>query len=157
MAVEFNGTNVSGAVAIPNTGAWSTFQTVTINNVSLTGGQKIMRIVFNTGGVNYNYVNIASSTARLFSIEEDANILNTLEVYPNPAEDATYISGKSGVCSSVQIQVINTMGVEVIHKEVSCVNGQFEYSLDLANHPKGIYTIKASFGENTLIKKVVKN
>jgi Tol biopolymer transport system component len=40
--VEMNGTNVSGSIAVPNTGGWQTWQTVTVNTSSITSGQKVM-------------------------------------------------------------------------------------------------------------------
>ncbi|HEX8635610.1 MAG TPA: carbohydrate-binding protein [Pyrinomonadaceae bacterium] len=43
--VEFDGVDVTGPLTVPNTGSWSTFQTVTKTGVSLTSGQKVMRVV----------------------------------------------------------------------------------------------------------------
>ncbi|MBX9850643.1 MAG: carbohydrate-binding protein [Cytophagaceae bacterium] len=59
--LEMNGQNVSGAVAVPNTGGWQTWASVTVNNVSLTAGQKVMKIAMDTDGFNLNYVNITSA------------------------------------------------------------------------------------------------
>ncbi|MGA2139215.1 MAG: carbohydrate-binding protein [Verrucomicrobiia bacterium] len=61
--IEFNGTNVTGALTVPNTGDWQTWQTLTKSNVSLTAGQQVMRIVMDSGGVSnlvgdINYVRI---------------------------------------------------------------------------------------------------
>ncbi|HYC83621.1 MAG TPA: glycosyl hydrolase family 18 protein [Chryseosolibacter sp.] len=54
--VEMNGVNISGAVSVPNTGAWQNWQTVTVNTSSLTTGQKVMRIYMDTDGFNINKV-----------------------------------------------------------------------------------------------------
>jgi len=43
--VEFDGVDVTGPLTIPNTGSWSTFQTVTKTGVGLSSGQKVMRVV----------------------------------------------------------------------------------------------------------------
>ncbi len=59
--VEMNGTNI-GNISVPNTGGWQNWQTVTINNISMTAGQKVMRVYFDTDGINLNYVNFASGT-----------------------------------------------------------------------------------------------
>jgi hypothetical protein len=51
--VEFDGVNATGPLTVPNTGGWSTFQTVTKTGVSLTAGQKVMRVAIDaepTGG-----------------------------------------------------------------------------------------------------------
>ncbi len=50
--IQMDGVNVSGAITAPNTGNWQTWQTVTTANVSLTAGQKIMRLVFDAGDFN---------------------------------------------------------------------------------------------------------
>ena len=44
--VEFDGTDVTGPVELPNTGEWQVWQTVTKARVSLRKGQQAMRVVF---------------------------------------------------------------------------------------------------------------
>ena len=55
MHVELDGTNISGTVTIPNTAGWQTWTTVSVTTPSLTAGQHIVRIVFDTGGCNLNW------------------------------------------------------------------------------------------------------
>ncbi|MDF2457055.1 MAG: carbohydrate-binding protein [Cytophagaceae bacterium] len=55
--VEVDGVNISGAVNVPNTTAWQTWQTVSVTTTPLTTGQKIMRIVMDTDGFNLNFLN----------------------------------------------------------------------------------------------------
>jgi hypothetical protein len=43
--VEMDGVDVTGTMTFPNTGSWSTFQAVTKTGISLTSGQKVMRVV----------------------------------------------------------------------------------------------------------------
>jgi endonuclease/exonuclease/phosphatase family metal-dependent hydrolase len=47
--LEMNGTNVSGPVAIPDTGGWQNWQSVT-KTVTLAAGQQNARLVMDTGG-----------------------------------------------------------------------------------------------------------
>ena len=42
----------------PFTGGWQSWQTVTLNNLVLPAGQRALRIIFQTGGCNLNYVQI---------------------------------------------------------------------------------------------------
>lgn len=56
MRVEMDGANVTGTISIPNTGGWTTWQTVTVPGVNLTAGTQVMRIVFITDGYNFNYM-----------------------------------------------------------------------------------------------------
>jgi GH18 family chitinase len=60
--IELDGTNISGTIAVPNTGSWQGWQSVTVNTPTLSTGQKVMRIVAITGDFNINYVNFSTST-----------------------------------------------------------------------------------------------
>jgi hypothetical protein len=60
--VEVDGVNVTGSISLPNTGDWQRWQTVTRTGINLGVGQRIVRLVFDTGtaengGVgNYDYL-----------------------------------------------------------------------------------------------------
>jgi hypothetical protein len=54
--IEVDGVNVSGALAVPNTGGWQTWTNVTSPPIALTSGQHTVRIVSDTGSMNLNYV-----------------------------------------------------------------------------------------------------
>lgn len=60
--VEIDGQNISGAIAVPNTGAYQTFQTVSVNTSALTTGQKVMRIVMDADGFNLNSVTFSPAS-----------------------------------------------------------------------------------------------
>ncbi len=49
--IEFNGVNKTGAMRVPNTGGWKSFQDLTAA-VSLSAGVQSMRIVFDSNGSN---------------------------------------------------------------------------------------------------------
>lgn len=46
--VEMDGVDVTGTMTFPNTGSWSTFQAVTKTGISLSSGQKVMRVVIDS-------------------------------------------------------------------------------------------------------------
>jgi subtilisin family serine protease len=59
--VEVDGVNVTGAIAMPNTGGWQIWQSVTRGGIALTAGAHRLRIVFDTAGAigyvgNLNYM-----------------------------------------------------------------------------------------------------
>jgi hypothetical protein len=60
MHIEMDGVNVTGAIAVPATGGWPNYQTITVNNIDLTAGAKLMKVVFDTDGINFNYVNFVA-------------------------------------------------------------------------------------------------
>ena len=59
--IEADGVDVTGPVSLPDTGAWDTWQTLTVPNISLTQGLHVLRLVMltrnvqNNGVGNYNY------------------------------------------------------------------------------------------------------
>ncbi|HYC86688.1 MAG TPA: carbohydrate-binding protein, partial [Chryseosolibacter sp.] len=59
--VELDGVNISGTVAVPNTGAWQTWQTVTVTTPALTAGTRILRFVADTDGFNFNNLSFTTS------------------------------------------------------------------------------------------------
>ena len=60
--VDFNGANVTGAVSIPATGGWQTWTTVR-KTVSLAAGTQVMRVAFDSGNVNLNWISVAASSS----------------------------------------------------------------------------------------------
>src|SRR5205814_6344995 len=61
MHIEFNGSDVSGPINMPDTGSWTTFDTFVIPNVPLTAGPGVIRLSFDNGNqdgwlANINYV-----------------------------------------------------------------------------------------------------
>ena len=68
MHIEFDGQNRTGTIALPDSGGWQTWRSVTITGVSLEAGEQVMRLAFDTGSpdgwlANINYVRFTSPTA----------------------------------------------------------------------------------------------
>jgi GH18 family chitinase len=88
--VEMDGNNVTGAVNLPNTGAWTTFQLVTVNNVSLSQGQHTMRVYMDTDGFNLDYINVVA-------LPNPTITFNSLtKTYGDPAFNVAATSNSSG-------------------------------------------------------------
>jgi endoglucanase len=56
MHVEVDGVNVTGSITVNGLGGWQNWQTVTTPNFNLTSGNKILRVVFDTNGLNLNHM-----------------------------------------------------------------------------------------------------
>jgi O-glycosyl hydrolase/ankyrin repeat protein len=64
---EVDGVNVTGSLAMPNTGDYQKWTTVTKSGVSLTQGQHVLRLAMDAGASNlsvgnYNYISITPSS-----------------------------------------------------------------------------------------------
>ncbi|MFN8438450.1 MAG: family 43 glycosylhydrolase [Cytophagales bacterium] len=141
LSVSMDGVNIASNVAIPNTGGWQTWQTVTVSGIPLTAGQKVMRItVGNTDYVNLNYVEYKVVT----DVEELE--VQTKRIYPNPFTNNFTIELEGN--SSYQLtnangQVLTTgsnAGTHLLGNEL----------------PKGIYFIRVTSNSKTLTYKLVK-
>jgi hypothetical protein len=61
--IEFDGVNKTGAIAVPNTGAWSSYRTAAKTAISLGAGRQVMRVAMDSNGQtgavgNFNYIRI---------------------------------------------------------------------------------------------------
>jgi hypothetical protein len=68
--LEMNGTDVTGAIRVPDTGDWQTWQTVT-KTVSLTAGVQVARLVMDTTGLyavgNFDWMRFTFGASTPFS------------------------------------------------------------------------------------------
>lgn len=62
LRIEMDGTDVTGAIDITNTGGWQNWQDFMVNNISLTAGTKVMRVYFESGGLNLNYISVTANS-----------------------------------------------------------------------------------------------
>ena len=61
---EIDGTNVTGTLAVPNTGGWMSWTDVSKNGVNLTAGTHVLRVAFDSNGAtgytgNLNHITIS--------------------------------------------------------------------------------------------------
>jgi hypothetical protein len=63
--LNIDGVNVSGELAVPNTGAWQTYTTLTTAPVQMTAGVHVLRLAFDTAANmwdgNFNYITVAAA------------------------------------------------------------------------------------------------
>lgn len=50
-----DGRDLSGPIAIPNTGNWQTWETISVSGINLDAGKHTLRLQFDTGGLNLNW------------------------------------------------------------------------------------------------------
>ncbi|HEX6293496.1 MAG TPA: carbohydrate-binding protein [Herpetosiphonaceae bacterium] len=58
--IEIDGVNVTGPLAVPQTGGWQTWTNVVSSPVSLTAGPHTLRIAADTSSFNLNYVQVGA-------------------------------------------------------------------------------------------------
>jgi len=65
--VEVDGVNATGAISVPNTNGWQSWQTIPVPSISFAAGTRVIRIVLDTvgtsGGVgNFNWFSLTASS-----------------------------------------------------------------------------------------------
>jgi hypothetical protein len=58
--LELDGSPIGGPIAVPNTGSWQTWATVTIPPLTLPSGRHTLRLVADTSSLNLNYVVVSA-------------------------------------------------------------------------------------------------
>ena len=85
--IEIDDVDITGPIAVPNTGGWQIWETVLLEDVSLTAGEHIMKIVFDTDYTNLNYINFKDMITALNDFNNSG-----LRLFPNPfTEDGIHV------------------------------------------------------------------
>ncbi|HEY0601953.1 MAG TPA: carbohydrate-binding domain-containing protein [Herpetosiphonaceae bacterium] len=58
--LELDGANISGPIALPNTGSWQRWTTVTTAPIALPSGRHTLRLVADTDSLNLNHLTVAA-------------------------------------------------------------------------------------------------
>lgn len=153
--VEMNGINVSGNISVPNTGAWTTFQTVTVPNVSLTQGVQAMKLVFDTGDFNVNYVSFTATITGISDADASGNLSAVVSPNPFSNEAQLIFSLKDG--GQTKVIINNMMGASPITvADQYFAPGDHSIALNGLNLPAGIYLCTITNTGHTKAVKIIK-
>ena len=94
------GTNLSGSVAIPNTGGYQTWTTVTAS-VTLPAGQQTLTIDQDSNGWNFHYLTFALSSTSGGGTTGDQPYGGTAAAVPGTVQAENYDTGGQGVAYNV--------------------------------------------------------
>ncbi|MBC7390543.1 MAG: carbohydrate-binding protein, partial [Opitutaceae bacterium] len=144
MHAEIDGQNITGAITIPNTGGYQTWQTVTVPNLSLTIGKHTLRLAFDADYFNLNYVRFDKSTVT--SIQDETDGATTDRAYPNPFENTITLNFKS----VYSYKIVDLSGKLLLHGVAS---GPSEVGGDLQ---PGIYLLQVISEEKNYVSKINK-
>jgi hypothetical protein len=138
--VELDG-NVIGSFTVPNTGGWSTYQTASVENVNLTAGKKTLRIYATTGDFNIDKLTFVTT----ITTGIDNNSSSITPAYPNPTTGMIQLDP---AVETVELSDVNG-------KVISCIPND-KNQLLINNLQNGIYILKSTIGNQTLIQKMIK-
>ena len=133
---------------VPNTGSY----TFTVpNNVTTTARilvEAVGNIFLDMNDKNFEitpFVSIAENIAG-----------ESVNIYPNPAEDVLNVSLSGKLRGNVSITMTDAVGRVVNTKQVSKMqSGLVEY-FNIANYSRGVYFVRIDTDEGSLLRKIVK-
>ncbi|HRF99620.1 MAG TPA: T9SS type A sorting domain-containing protein [Bacteroidia bacterium] len=92
-----------------------------------------------------------NTIAYVTDIKSSSSINDGWNVYPNPSTGALYIVNSSSVMETSQVQVLNAIG-QVVLEETITSNYK---NIDLSKLNNGVYFVKISSENNSIVKRVV--
>ncbi|MFM7024140.1 MAG: glycosyl hydrolase family 18 protein [Flavobacteriales bacterium] len=132
-----------GTIAIPNTGGWQNWQTIT-HTVQLPAGALDVAIATSTGGFNINWMDFSSTVG---TSEIKAELLH---IYPNPVSDVLTINSPGALR---EISIYDAAGRLVYNQ----INPGSEFTVDVENFENGFYTVVAIDADcNNRINSLIK-
>lgn len=85
---------------------------------------------------------------------KDIDILENVTVMPNPAFDMVQVRLEFSKSTPCTIQLLNTLGQSM---DIHTTAGQsVSYSQDVSDYPQGIYLVKVTVGNQSIVKKMIK-
>lgn len=136
--IESGGTNLSGAISLPSTGAWQTYATVNAT-VTLPAGEQILRVHITAGNINLNHLTFTSSGgARLTHESKSSEELIT--VYPNPIEDGKFTLSIPADALGASYVLYNLQGAVMLSGRLEDV----QTALEVKALKPGVYMLQAA-------------
>ena len=146
MTILFNGEESAGEIVIPKTGAWSSFTSLYLNDITIDDTDTLMRVQFINGGFNLGRLIFVSSNAT-----SSLNTINKREliIYPTHAHNALYIKNQY---EGYYYRIFNSAGLRIKNGFVS--RGSY---INLNSLPDGIYHISLYNSNGSYWRKFIVN
>jgi endoglucanase len=144
------GTPVFGSLAVPSTGGWQTWTTIS-HNVTLPAGSLSFGIKANAGGFNLNWFTVKSPGAREAVDDGEESLSgNVFSVYPTIVSDQLYIVNK--LSSEAKVCIVDMAGRIILQQSI----GKGSHTLDVSSLHEGLHVVKVSNGKDNQVVKILK-
>ena len=161
LQVYSSGSTLLATVAVPNTGGWQVWQTVT-TTVTLAQGNQPIYIVCSAQNWNFNWMEItpSSSGSRTASGGSSTELLQQeadLEIFPNPVEDRFALKVTNPYQGEMKVILTDMQGATVKTFTLQKgADGTTQHYLSIGSLPKGQYIIQVSIKDWSKTEQLIK-
>lgn len=100
-------------------------------------------------GKNVNFLIMPDLCTQIVGVQENDNVNNDINVYPNPTTGLINIEFENGEF----LEVYNLLGEVVLNETIAA--DQFLVSLDLTDNPNGVYFVSIKTNDKIFTKKIL--
>jgi hypothetical protein len=147
-----------GQVAIPSTGGWQNWTTVS-HNVTITAGTYNFGVYAQSGGWNLNWVRITplsgakiSTTNEMVSnlIDNSVQSGKAFTIYPNPVHQTLNIANGGESLAGGTIRIYDISGKQVVSARAA------SNQINVSSLRSGVYTLEYIKGDKKITRQFIK-
>ena len=86
---------------------------------------------------------------------KEEQLINNLDVYPNPSRDIFNVTFESEVKQNIELRVVNLLGEILFKENLEKFEGKYSTSFNLIEYSKGIYMFELDSKNGVINKKIV--
>ncbi|HEY5748045.1 MAG TPA: PQQ-dependent sugar dehydrogenase [Chryseolinea sp.] len=162
LSVSVNGTVVNASLGFPQTGAWTTWSTVSITTNLNAGTNTIRTTAIGSSGPNVDNLVIQSASAGISALasapaaETQGNEKLSLSTYPNPATRQLFVEVTTGNNSEAKLSLMNPTG-RVVKSQIfsGLQEGANTLTFDVDDMTSGLYWLRVERGTQSQSRSIV--
>ncbi|WP_445585761.1 family 43 glycosylhydrolase [Sunxiuqinia sp. A32] len=151
--LKVDGEDVTGAISIPATGGWQTYQTFSSGSFVIEEGKHIIQFFEETGGFNADKMTFIKTGA--VSSNELSNPKVDFRIYPNPATKVVQIHFPASDSGKLWIDIYSLTGLKVRSFSKMNIDRNETASIDVQGLKTGTYFLRAKLGTTNYSKKLI--
>jgi len=143
---------------VPNTGSWQNWSSALVNSLSLTAGQKVLRIYATSTDFNIDKIifNLMASTAREGNLDH-SDLVNKISSTPNPFSEQLSLSIEMEKEGAASVTILDQSGVVVATVvEGYLEQGHYSYLVNTSSLAPGMYIVKYVNANGVETQKLIK-
>ena len=148
-ATASNGQNVAWNFGDGNTGTG-----LITNHTYINGGSYTITCVVEDTVCN-SFDTATFNVQMTIGVTEN-ELSRSLNIFPNPSTGEFTIAFDLEKAQDITISVVDALGREISNEIIARAEGATQHKLDLTNQARGLYFVKITAGENTIVKKITK-